>query len=362
MPIIQLSFPNPLNTSVQVGDNAYFSNPIPVSTTGNPFGGQWEATVTPHMTNDIDGVVDLGEIVAIIPWNGTNSFIQCNMDQVLFNKYFASIVVGACEIIVDQTLSTGECADHIPQLDVIPITVSLTTGAQVGWDDVNEWYFNNPTVDINTPSFHIVVPTAVADGCLVTPPKIGFDPSQFNYWFSLSSVTMYPRSAWNGDINGDPIYLTSNGVVTQPPIAGSNAPMLPFTWAGTDPSTGIPLGYESDGVTPTNGEGSNFQAFRDWVNLHFPGVTNPTMSYLEFYTALEPYGVGELSYASGGPLYGSIVLNEDCTGGSYIMFSKDNKANMSSILGYYASVEYRNSSQIKSELFNVGADFFESSK
>ena len=28
MPIIQLSFDNPLNTSVQVGDNAYFSNPF----------------------------------------------------------------------------------------------------------------------------------------------------------------------------------------------------------------------------------------------------------------------------------------------------------------------------------------------
>ena len=50
------------------------------------------------------------------------------------------------------------------------------------------------------------------------------------------------------------------------------------------------------------------------------------------------------------------------TTSSFILFSKDNKANMSSILGYYASVEYRNSSQIKSELFNVGTDFFESSK
>ena len=44
------------------------------------------------------------------------------------------------------------------------------------------------------------------------------------------------------------------------------------------------------------------------------------------------------------------------------MFSKDNKVNLSSILGYYASVEFRNSSQEKAELFNVGVDFFESSK
>ena len=95
MPIIQLSFPNPLNTSVQVGDNAYFSNPTPISTAGNPLGGQWASTTTPHMTNDIDGVIDLGEIVAVIPWDGTNSFIQCDMPQALFNKYFSSIVVGS---------------------------------------------------------------------------------------------------------------------------------------------------------------------------------------------------------------------------------------------------------------------------
>ena len=49
-------------------------------------------------------------------------------------------------------------------------------------------------------------------------------------------------------------------------------------------------------------------------------------------------------------------------GGSFIMFSKDNKANMSDMLGYYASVELRNSSTTEAELFNVGTTFFESSK
>ena len=47
---------------------------------------------------------------------------------------------------------------------------------------------------------------------------------------------------------------------------------------------------------------------------------------------------------------------------SFIMFSKDNKANMSSILGYYASAQFRNSSTEEAELFNVGVDLFESSK
>ena len=49
-----------------------------------------------------------------------------------------------------------------------------------------------------------------------------------------------------------------------------------------------------------------------------------------------------------------------CTG-SFIMFSKDNKANMSSLLGYYANAQFRNNSTDKAELFNVGTEIFESS-
>ena len=48
--------------------------------------------------------------------------------------------------------------------------------------------------------------------------------------------------------------------------------------------------------------------------------------------------------------------------GSFILFSKDNKANLSSALGYYAEVKFKNSSTTTSELFSVGMDIFESSK
>jgi hypothetical protein len=48
--------------------------------------------------------------------------------------------------------------------------------------------------------------------------------------------------------------------------------------------------------------------------------------------------------------------------GSFIMFSKDNKANMSSILGYYAAVTFKNNSKKEAELFSVGTEVFESSK
>tara|TARA_R100000458_G_C8277141_1_gene252595 strand:- start:645 stop:995 length:351 start_codon:yes stop_codon:yes gene_type:complete len=46
----------------------------------------------------------------------------------------------------------------------------------------------------------------------------------------------------------------------------------------------------------------------------------------------------------------------------FIMFSKDNAANMSSILGYYAKVQLKNNSTTDSELFSLESDFFESSK
>tara|TARA_R100001460_G_scaffold109_4_gene432 strand:- start:1611 stop:1952 length:342 start_codon:yes stop_codon:yes gene_type:complete len=50
------------------------------------------------------------------------------------------------------------------------------------------------------------------------------------------------------------------------------------------------------------------------------------------------------------------------TSTSFILFTKDNKANTSGILGYYAEVEMRNDSRKKAELFSVGSEIFESSK
>ena len=46
----------------------------------------------------------------------------------------------------------------------------------------------------------------------------------------------------------------------------------------------------------------------------------------------------------------------------FIMFSKDNKVNLSSILGYYAEVKFKNNSTNKAELFSVGSEMFVSSK
>jgi len=48
--------------------------------------------------------------------------------------------------------------------------------------------------------------------------------------------------------------------------------------------------------------------------------------------------------------------------GDFIMFSKDNKVNLSSLLGYYAEIQIVNNSRTEAELFSIAADVFGSSK
>ena len=95
MPLVQLDFPNPLNTSVQIGDTAYFSNPIDYGTTGNPLSGNQRAsTTTPHLTSDQSDIIKIGVITTITPWNGTGSSIHCDMPTSWFHKQLYSIIVG----------------------------------------------------------------------------------------------------------------------------------------------------------------------------------------------------------------------------------------------------------------------------
>ena len=72
MPLIQLDFENKLNTSVQTGDVAYFSNPIDYGTAGNSLnnGDQWSSTTTPHLTSNQSDIIKIGVIETIIPWDG----------------------------------------------------------------------------------------------------------------------------------------------------------------------------------------------------------------------------------------------------------------------------------------------------
>jgi len=50
------------------------------------------------------------------------------------------------------------------------------------------------------------------------------------------------------------------------------------------------------------------------------------------------------------------------TTNDFIVFAKDNTVNTSSLVGYYAEVEFVNRATDKAELFSVGSEVFESSK
>jgi len=50
------------------------------------------------------------------------------------------------------------------------------------------------------------------------------------------------------------------------------------------------------------------------------------------------------------------------TTSDFVFFSKDNKVNTTSLLGYYASVKFFNKSEEKAELFSIGCEIAESSK
>jgi hypothetical protein len=55
-------------------------------------------------------------------------------------------------------------------------------------------------------------------------------------------------------------------------------------------------------------------------------------------------------------------FDENAAENDMIMFNKDNAANMSSLLGYYAKIQLTNNSTLEAELFSLESDFFESSK
>jgi hypothetical protein len=47
---------------------------------------------------------------------------------------------------------------------------------------------------------------------------------------------------------------------------------------------------------------------------------------------------------------------------NFILFAKDNRVNVSSLVGYYGSVKFKNNSTTKAEMFSVGCEISESSK
>ena len=95
--------------------------------------------------------------------------------------------------------------------------------------------------------------------------------------------------------------------------------------------------------------------------------TNYTNYSFADYTLLEGISsITEMGYVSAVSNNSITVKMSDAlagpTGTSYVMFSKDNTANMSSILGYYGQVKFKNNSRDKAELYATACEISESSK
>ena len=91
------------------------------------------------------------------------------------------------------------------------------------------------------------------------------------------------------------------------------------------------------------------------------GTNHPTSTNI--YTKPKKLGVATIVDRNTGTITVDIGNNlEVDLEGHYIMFSKDRRANISGIIGYYIETELRNGTTLPAEIFAVGVDYVESSK
>jgi hypothetical protein len=235
----------------------------------------------------------------------------------------------------------------------------------MSWPNHNgEYYFNNPTVNIADVMIHHATPANNSiymghpNPCMVNPGTKdvnGVDDyvtGLENYWVRhafLLQATCPPNvpSQYIINVNGGS-YCDSQAYYNDNPNA--LALQVVNDWNATFGQ--LQGSWQSYTVNDLISHLSSF-----YPNDYYLGMThqeardatdNTSINIAATYTIVD----GSLS----------IQTEEICTQGSFIMFSKDNKVNMSDMLGYYASVELRNNSKTEAELFNVGTTFFESSK
>ena len=98
-----------------------------------------------------------------------------------------------------------------------------------------------------------------------------------------------------------------------------------------------------------------------WESTTTPHWTAPRTSVIEIgpVTQLIPWNGTDERVVANMPLS---LINQYGLPNGFIMFSKDNKANLSSILGYYALVKFKNLSGTKAEMFSAACEINESSK
>tara|TARA_R100000900_G_scaffold125750_2_gene100288 strand:+ start:3578 stop:3973 length:396 start_codon:yes stop_codon:yes gene_type:complete len=127
-------------------------------------------------------------------------------------------------------------------------------------------------------------------------------------------------------INGSPNMSIQIGDIVYTTIVDSAGTSGVNTFSGNKP---IPIGVVTS-LAPSNYSGSEGWNSSTWALVIGVDVTG----------------------------FASVTL----TSSSYLFFSKSKAANVSGVLGYYASVEYRNYSKKKAEIFATGTEYAPSSK
>ena len=317
---IQLNFPHDINVSVQLGDLVYFTPTTPVGTPRN-----WASTTTPHDTAPKEDIILMGPVIDFIPWNG-NNINQMLADGTNFNTINTSLALPntgtslAASAVIQQAINT------------------LDTLGQPGTTYENETPFTSGT------------------------------------WYRFSDQSTDPitfvKEVTNTGIINFPPSTTAGALVGAAGIIQLLTDLVPGTTYEvvlnfTNPWGSINLDFY-DGTTPLNigGNVNNGQnthtfsapstdltvVFSTWSNFGGGGISNISIRAIEQSSIIADYD-DAIATIYGPP-------NE----GDFIMFSKDNKVNLSSLLGYYSLLKLRNNSKTKAEMFSVAADFVESSK
>jgi|8_EtaG_2_1085327.scaffolds.fasta_scaffold131671_2 hypothetical protein len=73
------------------------------------------------------------------------------------------------------------------------------------------------------------------------------------------------------------------------------------------------------------------------------------------------YKIGEIDIVTNTSITVNSPINTP-SNGDFIMFSKDNVVNNTSLVGYYAEVTIENNSDEKAEIFTIGSEVTSSSK
>jgi len=340
MPIIKLSFQHPLNASVQVGDIAYFANASSVGPASiNPHDHNQVISEPPHETAGQADIIKIGRITEIGPFTGTanivgESYIKCNMDQTLFNKYGSNFIVGGCHTAYNFQTAAGDIAGFTTLANTGPLdtnyhTCSTCTNAQgqfIGQINPLTTYFkDNPSEQIIDVVFRHIMDL---------DPIYG---NEATWRLTTGGALMSP---------GDPYYQTGrvNTFISIPGFIINDAGVLHYEPQGV----AVP-----PGPAPTTAVNTTNPLSYGSAQFNYPNATNIDPQPYTILTTIDANGV----------LGANPAATTNCSSGSFIMFSKDNKVNQPDMLGYYALVEYRNNDfENYSELFNTGVTYFNSSK